>query len=205
YNAVFWASTTIGTTLYIILFFCAPLIAQFFNKPELTALARVVFLSFWVSSFGVAHNAYLFRNIMIRERAMSTFSALIISNLTGIYLAFGGYGYWALAVQTVLYSSIVNLMFIYFSKFKPLLRYNITPIRDIFGFSSKILITNVFIHINNNIHGFILGKFYRTEDVGDVNQSTKWNNMSQSVIGNIVSQLTQPLLRQVHEDQERRL
>mgnify|MGYP000483498214 FL=1 len=34
YNAVFWFSVLTGISFYIILFFCAPLIANFYDKPE---------------------------------------------------------------------------------------------------------------------------------------------------------------------------
>lgn len=205
YNAVFWTSVTIGSILYLILFFSAPLIAHFFEQPKLINLSRVVFLGFWISSFGIAHNAFLFRNLMIKERAISTNLALIVSNVIGLFLALKGYGYWSLAVQTVLYSLVVNIMFIYFSTFRPTLSYNLRPILDIYGFSVKILITNTFIHINNNVYGFIFAKFYPIEQVGDVNQANKWNIMSQSVIGNIVSYLTQPVLRKVYDDESRLL
>ena len=57
YNAVFWFSVLTGISFYIILFFCAPLIANFYDKPELVNLSRVVFLGFLVGGFGIASNA----------------------------------------------------------------------------------------------------------------------------------------------------
>ena len=38
YNAVFWFSTLTGVGIYILLFFCAPFIADFYNNPDLTTL-----------------------------------------------------------------------------------------------------------------------------------------------------------------------
>lgn len=54
YNAVFWFSTGLSACLYLILFLCAPLIAEFYHTPELTALARYTFLGFFVASLGIA-------------------------------------------------------------------------------------------------------------------------------------------------------
>ena len=62
YNAVFWFSILTSLCLYTLLFFCAPLIARFFNQPELTSLARYSFLGFFISSTGVAHSAYFYKN-----------------------------------------------------------------------------------------------------------------------------------------------
>ena len=46
YNAVFWFSIGVGTSLYLLLSACAPLIADFYDTPELTRLARFQFLGF---------------------------------------------------------------------------------------------------------------------------------------------------------------
>ena len=50
YNAVFWCQAGIGTVLYVLLFFCAPLIANFYHDPELLGLSRFLFLGFFFSS-----------------------------------------------------------------------------------------------------------------------------------------------------------
>ena len=57
YNAVFWFSTLTGITMYILLFLSAPLIADFYDKPELVPLARYLFIGFLISSSATAHNA----------------------------------------------------------------------------------------------------------------------------------------------------
>lgn len=45
-----------------------------------------------------------------------------------------------------------------------------------FGFSSKMLITQVFIIINQNLFSVLLGKFYTKQEVGDFSQANNWNN-----------------------------
>ena len=203
YNAVFWASILIGTCLYLILFFLAPIIADYYKIPELTDLSRVVFLTFWVGSFGIAHNAYLFRNLLIKERAISTIVSLVVSNAIGLTLAYNGFTYWSLAYQTLSYSLMMSVMYTYFSKYRPTFQFDFSPIRELMGFSSKILITNVFIHINNHVLPLILGRFYKAHDVGNVTQANKWGNTGQSLIRDMVNSITQPILNQIQNDNER--
>ena len=54
YNAVFWFSLMCSTTIYILLFFAAPLIADFYDTPELIPLSRLSFLGFVISSMSIA-------------------------------------------------------------------------------------------------------------------------------------------------------
>ena len=52
YNAVFWFNAAISLSLYLLLFLCAPLIADFYYTPELTPLARYSFIGFFIASLG---------------------------------------------------------------------------------------------------------------------------------------------------------
>ena len=87
YNAVFWFSCLMGISMYSLLFFCAPLIARFYNQPELTSLARLSFLSFLISSTNVAPRAFLFKRLKTKENAIISFFALTFSGILGIILA----------------------------------------------------------------------------------------------------------------------
>ena len=63
YNAVFWFNISMAACLYLVLYLCAPLIAEFYGKSELTPLARFIFLSFLISSASVAPRAFLFKHL----------------------------------------------------------------------------------------------------------------------------------------------
>ena len=96
YNAVFWFSSLTGVLFYLILFFCAPLIAEFYDKPELIGLSRIVFLGFLFGGFGIASNAYLFKTLMVKERAKIDIVSLICSGFIGVTLALNGFAYYGL-------------------------------------------------------------------------------------------------------------
>ena len=109
YNAVFWFSASVSFLLYWILFFCAPLIADFYHQPELVSLGRYSFLGFFVSSLGIAPAAYVFRNLLVKQKAIATALGLIVSGIVGITLAYCGFSYWGLATQSLIYVAVLNL------------------------------------------------------------------------------------------------
>lgn len=205
YNAVFWFSVLVSGCLYVLLFFCAPWIAKFYSKPELIPLARYSFLGFFISSLGTAHFAKLFREMKVKERTIATFTALCISGVLGVILAFFGYSYWGIATQNLCYIAVTTCFFWYFSGWKPSFHLDFSPIREMFGFSCKLLATNIFNHINNNVFSVILGKFFNEIAVGYYNQGNKWNTMGQNLITGMVNSVAQPVLAQVQDDRERQL
>lgn len=203
YNAVFWFSTGLSFYLYIILFFCAPLIADFYHVPELTALSRYSFLGFFIASLGTAQSAFLFRNLMVKQKAMSSVIALIFSGIVGVLLASLGFAYWGIATQNLVYVATVTVCYWCFSSWRPTFHLDFTPLKGMLSFSSKLLLTNIFGHINNNLFSVILGKFYSETEVGYFGQANKWNMMGHSLITGMVNGVAQPVLAQVSDDKER--
>lgn len=205
YNAVFWFSTIMGLSLYLILFFCAPLIAEFYHQAELISLSRFLFLGFLLSSTGIAHHAVIYRNLLIKQKATSQMTALVISGVTGVTMAFNGMAYWGIAIQSVLYVAITNALYWYFSKWKPSFLIDFSPLKGMFLFSSKLLLTNLFNVANNNIFSVLLGRFYTTAEVGFYSQASKWHLMGYSMINNTINGISQPIFAKVSSEKERQL
>lgn len=205
YNAVFWFSISASLCLYLILFFSAPLIARFFHTPELTKLARFVFIGFLIGSFGVSQNAYLSKHLMIKQKAIAYIAAIFCSGTVGVIMAVNGYAYWGIATQGLVYIFVITVLCWAMSPWRPSFKITFRPIREMFPFSCKMLITNVFNHINGNIFSVILGRFYSRNEVGDYAQANKWNNMGYSLIHGMVSSVSQPVLASVNDERERQL
>jgi O-antigen/teichoic acid export membrane protein len=205
YNAVFWFGLTAGIVMYVALFFSAPLIAWFFEKPELTKLSRIVFLSFLVNSAGTAHYAYMFKQLMVKERAKVDITAISVSGLIGLILALNGFAYWGLALQALSFTTISVLLRWRYSRWRPTCEIDLTPLREMFKFSFKLLITNVFAQISANIFSVVFGKFYNEEQVGYYSQGNKWAILGSSVIGGMISSVAQPIFVECRSDKDRLL
>ena len=205
YNAVFWFSLLMGTSLYTLLYVCAPLIAEFYQQPELTSLARLSFLSFLISSTNVAPRAFLFKQLKTKENAIISFCSLTLSGIIGIALAYKGFAYWGIAIQTIAFTTGTTILSYYFSGWKPSLRIDFTPIKEMIGYSSKLIVTHTFQIINNNLFSILLGKFYNEREVGYFNQANKWSTMGYTTINGMLTSVAQPVLSTLSEDKERQL
>ncbi len=205
YNSVFWFNVLTSLLLYAVLFFCAPLIADFFHQESLISVSRFVFLSFVIASLGIVHNAWLVKNLMIRETAIIGFIALLCSGAVGIVLALLGYGYWSLAWQQIVYISVTNVVRLYYSRWRPTFHIDFEPVRTMFPFAVKLLITNILNTLSQNVLTFIFGRLLPIRSVGNFSQASKWNTMAHSFISGTVAQVAQPVLAEVSDDDEREL
>lgn len=203
YNSVFWFNVIASVILYTVLWFCAPLIADFFHQPVLVDVSRFVFLSFLISSLGIAQGGYLIKNMMNREVAIINFIALLCSGSTGIVLAFNGYAYWSLAWQQVIYITVLNMGRYYFVKWRPSWHIDFGPVKRMFGFAVNILFTNIINTLSGQILTFIFGRFFPIAQVGNFTQANKWNTQANTFVSGTMGQVVQPVLVNVAGDKER--
>lgn len=203
YNSVFWFNVLMSVFLYVVLFFAAPLIADYFHQDCLIIVSRVTFLSFVISSLGIAHNAFLAKNLMIREQTIAGFVALIGSGVIGISMAFCGMSYWSLVGQQLSYITLLNLVRLYYSYWRPSLNIDFGPVRSMFGFAVNMLFTKIITTLSNNLLTFIFGRMYAISAVGNYTQANKWNTMAYSFLNGTVQQIAQPILASVGDDIER--
>ena len=212
YNAVFWFNVGVGSLLYVVLFFLAPFITEFYQKSdaasaydlsELTPLARYAFLGFLISSLGMAPCAYLFRTLQVKQKAIITVTSLTTSSLVALAMVYWGYAYWGLVTQGIVFTTCNTILFWYFSRWRPTWPVSFRPLKEMFGFSCKLLATDICNVVNGSLLTVVLGRFYSVHEVGVYNQANKWTYMGSNMITGTVKEVAQPVLRNVSEERER--
>ena len=203
YNAVCWFNILAGFSMYAILFLCAPLIAYFFKQPLLTDVSRLAFLAIPLSALGIVPNAKLWIELRNRELAIAAIVSLLLSGSTGMWLAFHDYGYWSLVWQQIIFIGSSTLIKYGFTRWMPKLPVDFTPIKQMFGFSSKLLLTNILTVVSQNVQTFIFGKLLPINTVGQFSQANKWNTMGHSFISNTMAQVAQPVLTNADNEEGR--
>ena len=205
YNAVFWFNILMGAAIYTMLFFAAPLIAEYYHEPRLTGLCRYAFVGLLFSSSGVAQAAYLFKNLRAKELAKASITATLISSGVAVVMAWQGFSYWSLATQTNLFILISTLLRWHYSDWRPTFMVDFGFVREAFPFSVKILISDVLTQVNNNVMNILLGRYYSAHETGNYNQAYQWNNKCTGLIQGMLKQVDQAVLVSVSDDRQRQL
>ena len=214
YNAVFWFNILAGAAIYVVLWFCAPLIADYYHQPKLIPLSRYVFLGFVFSSFGMAQSAYLTKQMQIKQIAKCGMTATLTSSIVSVVLAALGFGYWALATQYLMYIAVNTLLLWFFSPWRPTflqftvysLRFTVyEPLRRLFPFSVRIMLSAIFTQLNNNIMNLLLGRYYGETNTGHYNQAYQWSSKCFLLVGNMLKQIDQTVLVGLDDERERQL
>lgn len=203
YNSVFWFQTAVSFVIVTLLCLMSPLIADFYHEERLIWLSRYLFVTIFIAALGNVPRNLLFRELRQKDIAIITLTALVLSGIVGISMALLGMSYWSIVTQTLVYISTMTIMSWKRSGWMPTLSFSFEHIKQNFGFSSRVLATNIFNHLNNNIFAILLGRLYRASDVGSYTQASKWEVMGFSTINGVVQGVAQPTFVQVGKDKTR--
>lgn len=203
YNALFWFTVAMSVTIYAILWFCAPLIAQFYRQPEMVDLSRFLFIGFLFSATASAPAAYMFRNLLVKERTRAQLIALTLAGMIGVGCAIGGMSYWSIAIQTVSYVALNAILLWHISKWRPQFSFHPRALKGMLSFSLKQLVVSVFTVINTNIFAMLLGRFYGMRSTGFYTQGNKWTTMGYGTVSGTINSIGQPVLREANDSSDR--
>lgn len=193
-STVFYFNIGVGIVLYLILFFCAPLIARFYNQPILTPLTRLISLSVLINSFVVVQRALLTVKIDFKTQAKASFSAAIVSGVVGITMAYTGYGVWSIVWYQLTNLTVnVGLLWV-FSKWRPKWTYSWNSFRELFKVGSNLAVSGIIDTIYNNIYLIVIGKFYNSSDLGNYTRAQQFAFFPTSNLSNIIQRVTYPTL-----------
>jgi len=166
FSSVFFMSLFVATILYIILFFIAPLVAKFYDYPNLTILLRVIAITLFFGAFNSIQNAYVSKTLRFKCLFLSNIIAVFVSGIIGIILAYNEFGIWALVFQQ-LSNIFLSCVVLWFSaKWRPKFVFSFSRLKDLFTFSWKLLCSSLLDVIFKNIYNLVIGKAYSTEQLG---------------------------------------
>lgn len=203
FNTVFYFNIGISILLYIFLYFMAPYIAIFFNEPPLVSISRVIFIAILLNSLYLIPVAKMVRNLDFKNGAKINLFSVTCSGITGVTLAFNGFGVWALVAQQVLFHFFRMISLHFFVRWKPKLQFSFKVIREFWSFSINLMGTSILNVIFSYIYVLILGKYYQKSDVGLYTQANKLNETTNTSFMMILVGSTYSLLVKIQNEDER--
>ena len=202
-STVFYFNIVVGITLYLVIFFCAPLIARFYKEPLLTPITRCVSLGLLFNSLGVVQRALFTTTLNFKTQAKATLIGAIVSGCLGITLAFKGFGVWAIVAQQVTNTAIVVIFLWVFSNWRPIAAFSKASFTHLFGFGSKLMISGLINTLYKNIYLIVIGKIFSASDLGYYTRAHQFTDFASSNITGIVQRVTYPVLCSIQEDDTR--
>ncbi len=203
YSSVFWINLTISIILYIILFFTAPLIAEFYNQPILTKLTQVLSLVFVINSFSFVQETRLSKEMRFKTLSIINIPSLVLGGVVSISMAFMGFGVWSIIAMQLVSRFVYVIQIWLFSKWKPQFVFNFIKVKKLLSFGSKLMFSEVIHIIYQNIYLVIIGKFYPLSSVGYYQNASNLVNTPSYTLSGALNLVAFPVFSSIQNDDRR--
>ncbi len=200
YSSVLIGSFSISLILYAIIFFGAPALADFYGMPLLCATLRVLALRLLLAAINSVELAYLSKNMQFKKFFWATFFGTAISAVVGIYMAYAGFGAWALVAQNLVNYSIDTVVLAVLIGKIPPLRFSFSRLKELLKYGYKILLTSLMFSITDKIRSLIIGKIHSAQDLAFYSKGKQFPMMISTNISGPLSNVLFPVMSKVQSD-----
>lgn len=203
FSSVFYFNLGLSGVLYLILYFLAPLIANFYGNAVLVPITRVMGIRLIAAAVNSVQHSYVSRHMMFRKYFWSTLSGTLISGFLGTVMAYMGFGAWALAAQYMINTLTDTAVLFLTVPWRPRLFFSWNRIAGLLAYGWKILFEGVANTAAGQVRNLMIGKVYSSADLGAY---TKAGQFPQVIVGNIseaVSSVLFPAMSDIQDDLDR--
>ena len=200
FSTVFYFNVAMCLFLYVALFFAAPLIAAFYEIPELTPVVRVLGLTLIISGLQSVQQAYVSRHMLFKKFFFSTIGGTIAAAVVGIVMAIYGFGVWALVGQHLVNLLAGTVVLWITVKWRPKKLFSFTRLKGLFSFGWKLLASGLLETVYNNISQLIIGKKYSSDDLAFYNRGQQFPSLIVTNINSSIDSVLFPVMAKEQTD-----
>lgn len=200
---VFYFNIGMSVLCYFVLFIIAPYVANFYDIPVLSPILRVIGITLIIGAFNTVQVAVFNYTINFKIQAKISIAQSLIGGLSGLALAFLGYGVWALVGQSVITSVVACIMCWTHAKWKPTWVFSQKSFKELFNYGYKLVITGLINTLYNNVYPVIVGKFFSADILGHSSRASHWASFPSSNLTIILTNVTFASLAKIQDDDVR--
>lgn len=202
-STVFYFNIIVGLFIYLIFYLTAPVVADFYQTPLLTSIMRVMSLGVIFNSLAVVQRALLTIRIDFKTQAKASLIAAISSGITGIIMAYKGFGVWSIVTQQLTNLGLNTLLLWIFAKWHPKEKFSKNSFRELFTFGSKLLASGLLDTLYKNIYLIVIGKLFTASKLGYYTRAQQFSDFPSSNLTGILQRVTYPVLCTIQDDKEK--
>lgn len=204
FSSVFYFNIGVSIVLYLVLFFIAPYVANYYDYEILTPVLRIMSLRLIIAGISIAQQAYVSKHMMFKRFFWSTLFGTVLSAVVGIWMAYNGFGVWALVAQYMIYSVVNTLVLWITVNWRPELKYSWPRIVSLLKYGWKILFEALSNTIDTQIRNLVIGKVYSAGDLGYYTKAQQFPSLLITNISSSISAVLFPAMS-LHQDDKAQL
>lgn len=205
-DAALGLSLLVSGALTLMAVAAAPLVADFFDRPDIAGLVRVLSISLFLGATGQVPDALLRKGLDFRRRVLVNLAQSAGQGLVSVALALAGAGPWAIAYGYLAGYVARSVMGWWLIDYRPGLRFwriSRSAARPLVKFGLPVTAQMLLVSFIFNIDYLIVGKVLGSEALGYYTLAFRIPQVGIISVFYIVSAVAFPLFSRAREDPRR--
>ena len=203
FSSIFYGNILFSLVLYCLLFFAAPLISSFYNIPELSPVLRVLALQIPISALHSVQQAFVSRRMDFKRYFWSSLFGTLVSGVVGIWMAYEGFGLWAIVAQHLTDLFIDTVVLWFTAKWRPVLKFSFSRWKVLASYGWKIMLSTLIDNIYTQLRSLLIGKFYTESDLAHYNKGQTFPQLVVTNVNLSISSVLFPAVSRAQNDKDR--
>lgn len=165
-HTLFWAILLFGSLLTGLFALLGKPLAAFYGEPRLVGITTALSFVFVVESTGSLQLSLLQKGLHFKKIFSASISGVVASGIIATYMAYSGFGVWALVVQQLVNVTVVSVVLWIASDYFPAARFSMERLRGHLDYSLSLVGNNSLNYWARNADNFLIGKFLGAEPLG---------------------------------------
>ena len=202
YSTTLYANFAFATTLYLILFFCAPFIEKLFNQNDLTIVLRIMGIMLFVNGYKSIVSAKISSDLQFRKFFFSTLIGTVVSAVVGIVMAVNDCGVWALVAQQMTNSVVDALVLTITTKLQISFSFSIRRFANLFKYGGKLIVSGLINETYNQITPLVIGLRFSSAELAFYAKGRMYPQLISSTANDTLSSSLFPVMSKAQDDKD---
>lgn len=200
FSTMFFCSLGLSIVLYVVMFFAAPLIANYYQDATLASVLRVLALRLPLAAINTIQHAYVAKHMQFKKFFFSTLGGTLASAIVGISMAYHGFGIWALVGQYLSNCFIDTVVLFFTVDWRPHLMFSLLSVKQLLPFGWKLMAAGFISSLYGELRNLVIGKVYSTEDLAFYNKGNHFPSLTVTNVDTSISSVLFPAMSSINND-----
>ena len=200
YCTVFYTNLLLSIVMAGVLFASAGLIAKFFYRAELLPLMRVMCFIVIINALSLVQKARLTKALDFKTQTKVSVTAAVLSGGIGVWMAYSGYGVWALVAQQLSNAGLATLFYWMVNHWWPKVQFSVESFKDMWTFGWKLMLSGIFNKLSGQLHHLVIGKAFSPATLGQYTRAHQFGSIFSDNLTSVIQRVTYPVMSKIQDD-----
>ena len=201
-STIFYLNLAAAVGLFGIFFFTAGIVERFYEIAGLQKYIVAASGLFIINALALIPGGLLQKNLEFKKISVISTAAAAFSGSLSLYLAFSGFGVWALVIQQLISAGLIFLGVSFYAKWLPSFKFDLVSIKELWRYGVRIFASGIVDTVFSRMDVFVIGKVFPIQTLGFYNRAQTLDSLIKNFAASTTTSIAFSVISKMADDLE---